>query len=52
MMFRMLLYAFGQASQELTEAAQQEVIERLNSKWGIIMHAFAKSLEEIDSDVQ
>jgi hypothetical protein len=52
MMLRILLYSYGQATQELTESSQQEVVERLNSKWGLIMHAFAQSLENLDSDVK
>ena len=46
MMFKILLYSYGQATQELLEDSQQETIESLNSKWGQIMHMFAKSLED------
>ena len=51
-MLRILLFSYGQATQELTSDEEQEHIENLNSKWGSLMQRFAKSLEELDSDVK
>ena len=50
LMFKILLFAYGQSTQELVSPDDQRIIERLNSKWGVIMHRFAEELERLDKD--